>query len=90
MKKLFAIYFSFTVIIFTVLRNPAQVTQPQKEDDVVKITTSLVQLDAIVTDSRGNPVTNLTKDDFEILQDGKVQKILNLSFVSRTVNSVCT
>ncbi len=52
------------------------------EDDVVKITTKLVQLDAIVIDDKGNPVTNLSADDFEILQDGKPQKITNLSYVN--------
>ncbi|MDQ3801338.1 MAG: VWA domain-containing protein [Acidobacteriota bacterium] len=63
---------------------PPQQQQPVDEDDVVKITTELVQLDAIVTDDKGNHVTTLTADDFEILQDGKPQKITNLSYV-RTV-----
>lgn len=56
-------------------------TPPADEDDVVRITTQLVQLDAIVTDDKGNHVTNLTADDFEILQDGKAQKITNLTYV---------
>jgi VWFA-related protein len=56
-------------------------TPPVDEDDVVKITTRLVQLDAIVTDGSGNHVTNLNADDFEILQDGKPQKITNLTYV---------
>lgn len=60
----------------------AQQTEP-KDDDVVKVTTSLVQVDAVVTDKNGNPVTNLTAADFEILQDGKSQTITNLSFISR-------
>lgn len=46
----------------------------QPEQDVVRITTNLVQIDAIVTDKSGNQVTNLTANDFELLQDGKPQK----------------
>ena len=37
--------------------------------------TEVVQLDAVVTDSKGNLVRNLTKEDFEILEDGKKQGV---------------
>lgn len=61
--------------------------QTSPDDDVVKVTTNLVQLDAVVTDKKGNPVTDLTADDFEIWQDGKSQKITNFSYISRIVSS---
>jgi VWFA-related protein len=63
-------------------------TPPADEDDVVKITTQLVQLDAIVTDGNGNHVTNLSAADFEILQDGKPQKITNLTYVQTVAPNV--
>jgi VWFA-related protein len=50
-------------------------------DDVVRITTSLVQVDAIVTKG-GRQVTDLTVADFEIFEDGRSQKITNFSYVS--------
>lgn len=50
-------------------------------DDVVRITTSLVQVDAIVTKG-GSQVTDLTAADFEIFEDGRSQKITNFSYVS--------
>lgn len=50
-------------------------------DDVVRITTSLVQVDAIVTKG-GRQVTDLTATDFEIFEDGRSQKITNFSYVS--------
>lgn len=53
---------------------------PEKED-VVRISVTLVQLDAVVTDKKGKPVTDLQKDDFEIYEDGKRQYITNFSFV---------
>jgi VWFA-related protein len=51
------------------------------EDEVVRITTNLVQLDAVVMDKHGKQVTNLKPEDFEIYEDGKPQKITNFSYV---------
>lgn len=56
-------------------------SEPQDDDDVVRITTNLVQIDAVVTDKKGQPVTGLTSEDFEILENGKSQKITNFSFI---------
>ncbi|HYM62767.1 MAG TPA: VWA domain-containing protein [Thermoanaerobaculia bacterium] len=43
------------------------------------IEVSIVNLDVFVTDAKGNRVHGLTKDDFEILEDGKPQAITNFS-----------
>ena len=53
----------------------------QETDDVVRISTKLVQIDAVVTDDKGKPVTNLRAEDFEILEDGKLQEITNFSYI---------
>lgn len=55
--------------------------QAPAADDIIRVTTNLVQLDVVVTDNRGNLVTDLKIEDFEILQDGKPQQISNFSFV---------
>ena len=34
-----------------------------------------VEVDAVVTDERGNLIKGLTKDDFEVYEDGKLQKV---------------
>ena len=62
----------------------AATPQPQQpeDDEVVRITTNLVQVDAVVTDKKGQQVTDLTSADFEIYEDGKRQEITNLSYVS--------
>jgi VWFA-related protein len=52
------------------------------EDDVVRITTNLVQFDAVVTDKQGRQVTDLKAEDFEVLVDGKPQPLTHLSYVS--------
>lgn len=54
----------------------------QDEGDVVRITSNLVQIDVVVTDKKGKQVTDLTIGDFEILEDGRPQKITNFSYVS--------
>ena len=48
---------------------------------VIRINVNLVQVDAVVTDSSGKPVTNLTANDFVLEQDGKAQKITAFEFV---------
>src|SRR5215204_6230833 len=52
------------------------------EDEVVKISTNLVQIDAVVTGGDGRQVTGLDASDFEILEDGRPQQITNFSYVS--------
>jgi len=47
-----------------------------------KSETVLVQVPAVVTDKSGNHVHNLTKDDFKILENGKVQRITSFEEVT--------
>jgi VWFA-related protein len=42
----------------------------------------IVELDAVVTDAAGNPVTDLTIDDFEVIEGGKPQPITAFSLVN--------
>ena len=56
--------------------------QSQAPDTVIRINVNLVQVDAVVTDSKDKPVSDLKKEDFEILQDGKPQVITNFSYIT--------
>ena len=72
----------------------AQQTAPTKEkqqsknanqknkDEVVRISTTLVQVDVAVTDRKGRPVTDLKPEEFEIYEDGRRQQITNFSYTS--------
>ena len=59
----------------------AQKSSEDKDDDVVKITTNLVQVDVLVTKD-GKVVPNLTADDFEIYEDGQKQAITSFAYIS--------
>lgn len=53
-----------------------------EKEGVVRISVTLVQVDAVVTDKQGKPVTDLKPSDFEIYEDGRKQHITNFSFVA--------
>jgi len=56
---------------------------PSRDDqeDVVRITTNLVQVDVVVTKD-GKQVTDLKPEDFELSEDGKPQTITHFSYIS--------
>lgn len=60
---------------------PQQQARPS-EEETVRITTNLVQVDAVVTDKNGNPVTDLRPEELEIREDDKPQKITNFSYIA--------
>jgi VWFA-related protein len=52
------------------------------ENDVVKISTTLIQLDVTVTDKSGRAVTDIRPDEIEIYENGQKQDISHFSFIS--------
>ena len=69
----------------TPVPSPAQqqqpTIQPADQTDVVRVTTNLIQIDAVVTDKNGRVIQNLRPEDFEIFVNGKPQQITNFSFI---------
>lgn len=57
-----------------------------QSDDVVRITTNLVQVDVLVT-KKGKPVTDLKAEDFELFEDGKPQTITSFTYISNVTNN---
>lgn len=58
----------------------SQEIQKPESDEVVRITTNLVQVDAVVTDNHGKVVTDLKPEEIKILEDGRPQKVTNFSY----------
>ncbi|HKQ99422.1 MAG TPA: VWA domain-containing protein [Pyrinomonadaceae bacterium] len=74
----------FSLLTSSVAQNPAPAPQQNApdQDDVVRISTNLVQVDAVVTDKSGKLVTDLRPEEIEIFEDNHPQKITNFSFIS--------
>ena len=63
------------LLLLCILSIDSSAQQTPPTPGVIRINVNLVQVDAVVTGSGGKPVTNLTAEDFELEQDGKLQKI---------------
>ena len=61
----------------------------EQDQDVVRITTNLVQVDVVVTKD-GKHVIDLKPEDFEILEDGRAQQITTFAYVSTNTTTAAT
>ncbi|HEY7191623.1 MAG TPA: VWA domain-containing protein [Vicinamibacterales bacterium] len=57
-------------------------TQSPQPAVTFRVEVNYVEVDAIVTDAQGRVVSNLSESDFEVLEDGKPQKISSFSLVN--------
>ncbi|HEU4390450.1 MAG TPA: VWA domain-containing protein, partial [Blastocatellia bacterium] len=85
-RCLVAVLFIALSVVASFGQQPAQQAGEQKSDkqhdDVVRISVTLVQVDAVVTDGAGRLVTDLKRDDFAVYEDGRKQPISHFSYVS--------
>jgi VWFA-related protein len=56
-------------------RKDASRKEPNDQEEVLRVRTNLVELSAVVTDKRGQAVENLSKEDFELLENERPQPI---------------
>jgi VWFA-related protein len=85
MKVAAAALLAFSLLSSTFAQNPSPPAEKQDkkgQEDVVSITSNLVQIDVVVTDKDGKQVNDLRPEEFEISEDGKRQQITNFSYVS--------
>lgn len=89
MKKLFTTVLTFLLLFSIALAQTPQIPpQPQQspqevaQDDVIRISTSLVQTDVVVTDKNDQVIPDLTANDFKITENGKRQEVKFVQFVS--------
>ena len=59
---------------------PASAQEPPAVTFRVEV--NYVEVDAVVTDAAGRTVTDLTQADFEVLEDGRPQKVAAFSLVN--------
>src|SRR5437868_10549657 len=69
LKKLFS-----AIVLAALVAALAAENKPESAGKIVA-KTELVSVPVVVRDTAGNPVKNLTKDDFVVLENGKEQKV---------------
>ena len=64
--------------------SPAQEVPPSQEPPPVtfRVEINYVEVDAVVTDAQGRLVTDLSQEDFEVLEDGRPQKVTAFSLIN--------
>lgn len=73
-----------TAVSLVAQQRPAQPAAPAQDAPPVtfRVEVNYVEVDALITDAQGNLITDLTANDFELLEDGKPQTISNFSLVN--------
>src|SRR6185295_9795046 len=77
-----------TTIAFILLAVLAQTPAPPQPPVTFKVEVNYVEIDANVTDAQGNFVRTLTKEDFQIIEDGKPQALTAFSMVDIPIERV--
>ena len=57
-------------------------SQRLPEGDVVRITTNLVQVDAVITDKSGKPIGDFKPVELQLYENNRAQKITHFSYIA--------
>src|SRR3954453_19485744 len=72
-----------SLILATALMQAAPAQPPAQQPPVTfKVEVNYVEIDANVTDEQGNFVRTLTKDDFQVVEDGAPQALTAFAMVN--------
>ncbi len=75
------------ILSLFLVQSLAQQPETVTPNPVFRANSTLVQIDAVVTDAKGNQVPNLTADDFELYADGVLQPITRFSYIAVSPSS---
>ncbi len=79
---------AITLSAFASHQSPQDEQKNDKDQDSVRLSATLVQVPAIVTDRAGKLVTDLTQKDFTVYEDGKQQQVAMFATVKQPFNAV--
>ncbi|HEX8688493.1 MAG TPA: VWA domain-containing protein, partial [Pyrinomonadaceae bacterium] len=79
-----ALALALSVFAQAAARQQAAPARAEQDEEVVRITSNLIQVDAVVLDAEGRQVTDLSAEDFELSEDGRPQAITNFSYVDNS------
>ena len=83
-----ALFVAFAVSSVVIMVGLHAEQAPQEQPPSFRSSIDAVQMSVIVTDGQGNPVSGLTEDDFEILEEGKPRPITTFSAVHIPIDRV--
>jgi len=81
-------YFPLSLLLVAVVLQSSALNgqQPRQTPEVTfQVEVNYVDVDVVVTDEQGNFVTGLAREDFEVFEDGKPQKVETFSLVELPV-----
>jgi len=83
MRKLMLSFFASAIFAATAVAQSttSPAVKPTPDTDVVRITSTLVQLDVSVTDKEGRPIKDLRPEEIHLFENGKERKLSGVSFV---------
>lgn len=84
-RPLVALAAGLLMVTLLQARQSAGQQEPSIFTDTVEV--NIVNIDVVVTDREGRPVSGLTRDDFEVLEDGRPVKITNFYSVEGGVRA---
>ncbi len=82
MRKFLACGLSLMLAAGALAQQQQQQPPPEPDDEIIRITTELVQVDAVVMDKNDQPITDLKLEDFEVSDNGRKQQLQFMEFVS--------
>lgn len=80
LRRSVIVLFSVLAAAVPVFALPQQFSNEDVNTPAVRVSSRLVLVDAVVTDKSGQRITDLKKDDFTLLENGKPQKLSAFSF----------
>lgn len=78
-------FVALLLLMLTALPTIGQQQPPPQYGETIEV--RVVNLDVVVNDRDGNPVTGLTRDDFEIYENGKKKEITNFLEVDERIKT---
>ena len=86
MKRIIALVLSaacvFSAAFSQTPNTPQKPPQEITPDDIIRISTALVQTDVVVMDKNDHPITDLKLEEFKVSENGKRQDVKFMEFVS--------
>ena len=83
MRKILLLPAILGLFVLTGLSQQPSATPP--DDQIVRISTNLIQIDVTVTDKNGKVVSGLGMDDFEVFENGEKQNLSGAYFLTRSI-----